>query len=126
MKTLVGSLGMPGLMVKHMERRKHNAAMFTDRSFQDSPRQYNSHTIMAWPNKNKRASRALRRNALGTVREVDKQRTQARSSRRAFIWNKVKVENGLITETQVISFFTLIITLVHHYLTRIALQAGWV
>ena len=90
MKILVGSLGMVGLMVKDIVKRKHKAAMCTDRKFQDSPRQHSSHTIMAWPNKNRRASRALRRNVPGTVKEVDNERTQARSSRRAFIWNKVK------------------------------------
>ena len=90
MKIFVGSLGMVGLKVKHMEKRKHNAAMFTDRSFQDSPRQYNSHTIMAWPNKNRRASRALRKSISGTVNEVNNEITQARSRRVAFICNKVK------------------------------------
>ena len=125
MKILVGSLGMVGDMVKDMVKRKHKAAMCTDRSFQDSPRHHSSHTIMAWPSKNRRASRALRKNVSGTVNEVDNERTQARSSRRAFIWNKVKSRKCSYHLNTGNKFFHFDNHSVHHHLTRIDLQAGW-
>ena len=49
MKKLVGSLGVVGDMLKDMVKRKHRAAMCTDRSFQDSPLHHSSQTKIAWP-----------------------------------------------------------------------------
>ena len=89
MKKLVGSLGVVGDMLKDMVKRKHRAAMWNDRSFQGSPLHHSSHIKIAWPSKNRRASRVERKSTSGTVNEVNNEITQARSRRVAFIWNKV-------------------------------------
>ena len=94
MKRLGASLGVVGDMLK----RKHRAAMWMDRSFQDSLLHQSSQTKIAWPSRNRRDSRAKKRSSSGTVKEVSKEVTQAKSRRVAFICNKVeKVEKVLIT-----------------------------
>jgi len=90
MKKLVGSLGMVGDMLKDMVKRKQRAAMWTDRSFQDSLLHHSSQTKIAWPSRNRRASRAERKSTSGTVNEVNNEVTQARSRRVAFICNKAE------------------------------------
>ena len=77
----MGSSWVVGVNLKHMEKRKTIAAMFTDRSLRDSPRQYNSHTMIVCPNKKSLASSAFKRYTLGTERDVAKETTQAIKSR---------------------------------------------
>ena len=97
-RKLVGSLGVVGDMLKDLVKRKHRADIWMDKSFLDSLLHQSSQTKIAWPSRNRRDSRAKKKSSSGTVKEVSKEVTQAKSRRVAFICNKVeKVEKVLIT-----------------------------
>ena len=81
MKRFGGSSWLVGLNLKHMKRRNTIAAIFADRSLSDSPRQYNSQTMIHCPKRKSLASSAFKRYKLGTERDVAKETMQAIKSR---------------------------------------------